>query len=119
MTAPERSLAQRMSALQHANEIRIYRAELKRDLKAGRVSALTVLAAPDDNLSSMKVFALLLAVPKVGRVKANRWLGTMRVSPSKTVGGLSERQRSELLQMLRRYEARQRRAQEQRVLGCA
>ena len=36
--APERSLVQRMEALQRANEIRTKRASLKRDLKAGRVS---------------------------------------------------------------------------------
>ena len=36
--APERSLVQRMEALQRANEIRTKRAALKRDLKAGRVS---------------------------------------------------------------------------------
>ena len=35
---PERSLVQRMEALQRANEIRTKRATLKRDLKAGKVS---------------------------------------------------------------------------------
>ena len=34
--APERSLAQRMDALKRANDIRTRRAQLKRDLKAGR-----------------------------------------------------------------------------------
>ena len=33
--APERSLNQRMDALARANQIRIKRAQLKRDLKAG------------------------------------------------------------------------------------
>ncbi len=36
--APERSLVQRMEALQRANEIRTRRAQLKRDLRAGRAS---------------------------------------------------------------------------------
>jgi hypothetical protein len=35
---PERSLDQRMDALGRANEVRALRAQLKRDLKAGRVS---------------------------------------------------------------------------------
>ena len=35
---PERSLDQRMDALCRANEVRALRAQLKRDLKAGRVS---------------------------------------------------------------------------------
>jgi hypothetical protein len=39
---------------------------------------------------------MLLAVPKVGSVKATKILNSCRVSPSKTFGGLSERQRAEL-----------------------
>jgi hypothetical protein len=35
---PERSLDQRIDALSRANEVRALRAQLKRDLKAGRVS---------------------------------------------------------------------------------
>ena len=49
-----------------------------------------------------KVFDMILAVPKYGRVKANKILGQCRISPSKTIGGLSQRQRAELVQMLRR-----------------
>jgi hypothetical protein len=64
--APERSLLQRMDALQRAN------------------------------------FDMLLAVPKYGRVKANKVLQQCRISPSKTIGGLSERQRTELVGLLRR-----------------
>jgi len=41
-----------------------------------------------------------LAVPKYGRVKANRLLERCRVSPAKTVNGLTPRQRKELLDML-------------------
>ena len=44
-----------------------------------------------------KVFDMILAVPKYGRVKANKILGQCRISPSKTIGGLSQRQRAELV----------------------
>ena len=94
--APERSLNQRMDALQKANVIRTRRAQLKRDLKAGRVSIHTLLLEPPDYLETAKVLDMLLAVPKYGRVKANRVLQTCRISPSKTIGGLSARQRAEL-----------------------
>ena len=100
--APERSLLQRMDALQRANEIRTRRAQLKRDLKAGRVSIHTLLLDPPEFLATAKVFDMLLAVPKYGRVKANKVLQTCRISPSKTIGGLSERQRDELVSLLRR-----------------
>ncbi len=100
--APERSLTQRMDALQRANEIRSRRAQLKRDLKAGRASIHDLLADPPEFVETAKVFDILLAVPKYGRVKVNKVLTTCRISPSKTIGGLSERQRTELVALLRR-----------------
>src|SRR4051794_33532548 len=98
---PERSLVQRMDALQRANQIRTRRAQLKRDLKADRSSIHDVLLAPPDWVETAKVFDMMLAVPKYGRVKVNKVLQTCRISPSKTIGGLSERQRSELVTLLR------------------
>jgi hypothetical protein len=100
--APERSLTQRMDALKRANEIRTRRAALKRDLKAGRVQIQGLLLNPPEYLQTAKVFDLMLAVPKYGRVKVNRILTQCRISPSKTIGGLSERQRGELVSYLRR-----------------
>ncbi|WP_249009602.1 integration host factor, actinobacterial type [Conexibacter sp. DBS9H8] len=102
IAAPERSLQQRMEALQRANDIRSRRAQLKRDLKAGRQPIHELLLNPPDYLDSAKVFDLLLAVPKYGRVKVNKILTTCRISPSKTIGGLSERQRTELVELMRR-----------------
>jgi S13-like H2TH domain len=100
--APERSLDQRMDALGKANAIRTRRAQLKRDLKGGRTSIHKLLLDPPEWVETAKVFDMLLAVPKYGRVKANKVLNQCRISPSKTIGGLSERQRTELVQMLRR-----------------
>jgi len=99
---PERSLVQRMDALQRANDIRTRRAQLKRDLKAGRATIYGLLLEPPEYVETAKVFDMLLAVPKFGRVKANKVLGQCRISPSKTIGGLSERQRTELVTQLRR-----------------
>lgn len=96
-TAPERSLDQRMEALNKANEVRSRRAALKSDLKRGVVSIRDVLASPPDYLLTAKVVDLLMAAPKCGRVKSAKIMEQCRVSLSKTVGGLSERQRSELL----------------------
>ena len=68
-----------MDALKRANDVRVRRAKLKKDLKD-----------------------ILMAVPKFGRVKAARFLNTCRISQSKTVGGLSERQRTELIDLFNR-----------------
>ena len=65
VATPERSLTQRMEALQRANEIRTRRAQLKRDLKAGRVSIHDLLLEPPDYVETAKVFDMLLAVPEV------------------------------------------------------
>lgn len=102
MPVPDRSLAQRMTALNRANEIRTERAVLKRDLKSGRKDIHDLLLDPPEWVETMKVFDLLLAVPKYGRVKVNKVLQQCRMSPSKTVGGMSQRQRTELVSMLRR-----------------
>jgi guanylate kinase len=106
VAAPERSLVQRMEALQRANEIRTRRAQLKRDLKGGRQSIHDLLLEPPEYVETAKVFDMLLAVPKYGRVKVNKVLQQCRISPSKTIGGLSQRQRTELVSMLRRELAR-------------
>jgi hypothetical protein len=99
---PERTHDQRMRALRRANDIRTRRAQLKRDLKAGKMQVDGLLLDPPEWVMSAKVFDMILAVPKYGRVKANKILGQCRISPSKTIGGLSQRQRAELVQMLRR-----------------
>ncbi|HWF55262.1 MAG TPA: integration host factor, actinobacterial type [Solirubrobacteraceae bacterium] len=101
IAAPERSLVQRMEALKSANDIRTQRAQLKRDLKAGRQHVHVLLLEPPAYLKTAKVFDVLLAVPKYGRVKVNKILSQCRISPSKTIGGLSQRQREELVEMMR------------------
>jgi hypothetical protein len=45
---------------------------------------------------------MLLAVPKYGRVKTGKILQHCKISPSKTIGGLSKRQRGELVAQLRK-----------------
>jgi hypothetical protein len=100
--APVRSLDQRMEALKRANHIRVRRAQLKKDLKDGRAQIEEILLDPPDWVSTAKVFDMLMAVPKFGRVKAARLLNQCRISQSKTVGGLSERQRSELVGLFNR-----------------
>jgi hypothetical protein len=102
VAAPERSLDQRMEALKRANQIRSARAQLKRDLKGGRRSIHDLLLEPPTYVETAKVADMLLAVPKYGRVKVNKVLQLCRISPSKTIGGLSQRQRTELVSMLRR-----------------
>lgn len=89
-----------MIGLRKANHIRRVRANLKQELREGRVRLEQVLATRTDYLASAEVFDLLMAVPKIGPVKAGRLLAVARISPSKTVSELSERQRTRLIELL-------------------
>lgn len=91
-----------MAALDTANEVRTYRADLKKDLKAGRVSLVGLLNDPPSKIATMKIQDLMMSAPKMGRVKVDKLLRVCRISPSKTVEGLSDRQRGEILLHLRR-----------------
>jgi hypothetical protein len=103
-SAPGRSYEQRIAALREANRIRMYRSQVKRRIKAGTQSATALLIDPPADLATMKALDLLLATPSVGRVRANRALTRCRISPSKTLGGMTDRQRRELLQALPPYQ---------------
>lgn len=99
---PIRTLEQRLDALRRANEIRSRRARLKKDLKNGTVKIDQILGEPPDFIKTAKVVDILLAVPNCGKVKSAKLLNHCRISPNKTVGGLSERQRRELTALFRR-----------------
>ena len=103
---PERTHRQRMDALDEANRNRMARARLKRDVKAGRRSAVALLLADEcpKEFRTMKVFVLMLSLPKVGRTKTEKMLRRAAISPAKTVGGLTPRQRVELASMLAPYD---------------
>jgi hypothetical protein len=90
-----------MRALRHANEIRRRRAQLKRELASGRARIEDIIAKPPEFARTAKVYDLLLALPKVGPAKAARSLTHCRIAPSKTVAGLSNRQRQELVGFFR------------------
>lgn len=76
--------------------MRRQRAQLKQDLKARRRTIDEVLSDPPAFVQTAKVADLLLAVPSYGPVKVNKLLARCRIAPSKTIGGLSHRQRDEL-----------------------
>ncbi len=101
MQTPERTRQQRMEALQRANGIRTQRARLKDMLKVGEIDICQVLSMPPEYVHTAKVFDLIMAVPKFGRVKTTKILERCRVSSSKTVIGLTPRQRRELVEQLK------------------
>jgi hypothetical protein len=95
------SAEQRLEALRKANEIRVGRAQLKKELAAGTVRIEAILARPPDFAKTERISALLLALPKYGPARVSRLLTRVRISESKTLGGLSDRQRAELIAYFR------------------
>jgi len=112
----DRSVEQRMDALGHANEVRVYRARMKKDVQAGRVPFDTFLAqGPHDPLlRSMKIQDALRHMPGIGRVKAEKVLRAAQVSPSKTLSGLSPAAWERLYLVLESYPTVGRRLSEAR-----
>jgi hypothetical protein len=102
LTVPPRSREQRLRALAKANEVRLARARLKRELAAGRVELVQVLAAPPASAQTAKLREVLLAAPRIGPARVRRALAHCRIAETKTLAGLSERQRAELIAFLRR-----------------
>ncbi len=97
---PGRPLQQRRQALERANAVRANRAKLKRDLAAGRADLAPLIRNPPEFATSAKVVDLLVSLPKIGQVKAHRILSHARIAPNKTLGGLTDRQRDELLNLI-------------------
>ena len=99
---PGRSREQRLRALEQANEVRTARAKLKKELASGKIELVQILADPPACVRTARVREVLLAVPKIGSVRAGRILAQCGIAHSKTLGGLTDRQRGELIDLFRR-----------------
>jgi hypothetical protein len=98
---PGRSPEQRLDALRQANEVRSARAKLKQDLAAGRIEFAHIIASPPAYARTARVRDLLLVLPKIGSVRAGRILSQCGIAHSRTLAGLTDRQRTELIKLFR------------------
>ena len=98
MPLPVLTDEQRKQALEKAAEARRKRAELKGQLKSGKLSLTDVLSRQgDDTVGKMKVSAVLEALPGVGKVRARKIMERLDISASRRVKGLGAKQRESLL----------------------
>jgi len=88
---------QRSAALEKAAAARKVRAELKVRLKASGTTLDDVLADQDEVVAKMKVVAVLEAMPGVGKIRAQRIMERLEISPSRRVRGLGSKQREALV----------------------
>jgi hypothetical protein len=96
---PSLTPEQRAAALEKAAAARKARAELKVRLKSSGTSLDEVLAEGDRDevVGKMKVVAVLEAMPGVGKVRAQRIMERLEISPSRRVRGLGAKQRQALV----------------------
>jgi hypothetical protein len=91
---------QHLRALARANEVRLARAELKRQIAEGEISAAHVILECPWEAASMTVSDLLTSQRRWGSTRCRKLLQSIPMSENKTVGSMTERQRQALGDLL-------------------
>lgn len=108
MLTPELEKApapQRMRALERANAVRLARAQLKRQIAHGRLSAADVLLELPSEAMSWSVGELLMSQRRWGCNRTRKLLCGLQISENRRLGALTERQRRLLAAQLGRHAA--------------
>ncbi len=92
---------QRLRALERANEVRLARAELKRRIAEGDVSAGEVILTSPWEASSWTVGDLLMSQRRWGSTRCRKFLSRNQIGEMKQVGALTDRQRRVLATALK------------------
>jgi hypothetical protein len=91
---------QHLRALDRANETRLARAKVKRQVAAGEKSAADVLRDPSWCVATWQIVDLLMAQRRWGRARARRLLLSLGLPEQKQIGTMTERQRKALIAVL-------------------
>lgn len=92
--------AQHLQALEHANRVRLARAEMKRRIAAGHLPAAEVILGCPWEAESMSISDVLMSQKRWGRARCRRLLMSIGIPENKRVGTLTERQRALVVAML-------------------
>jgi hypothetical protein len=91
---------QHMRALAQANRVRLARAELKRQVADGELDVANVVLVCPWEAESMSIADLLMSQHRWGRTRCRRFLASIPMLETKTVGSITERQRHALAAQL-------------------
>ena len=91
---------QYLRALEHANRVRLARAELKRRIAAGDSCVSEVVLESPWEARSMELAELLMSQKRWGRERCRRLLLALGIPENKQIGTLTDRQRMALAAML-------------------
>ncbi len=84
---------QHLKALEHANRVRLARAELKRRVNAGALNVAEVILSCPWEAHRMEISDLLTSQKRWGRERCRRLLTPVGIPENKHIGTLTERQR--------------------------
>lgn len=88
-----RGADQPLLALERANQARLARAELKRQIASGDLTAAQVILACPEEARCWPVGSLLISQPRWGRRRCQKLLQRNQIAELKPLGDLTERQR--------------------------
>jgi hypothetical protein len=91
---------QRLRALERANAVRLARADLKRRIADGEISAADVILACPPESCSWSLGDLRMSQRRWGTTRCRKFLGRNHITETKPVGALTERQRRVLATQL-------------------
>lgn len=100
---------QRLRALERANEIRLARAVLKRQIADGHISAAEVILYPPGAATSWAIGDLLMSQRRWGTTRCRKFLLRNQINENKMIGALTDRQRRLLADQLSSRAMRERR----------
>jgi hypothetical protein len=89
-----------MRALAQANRVRLARAELKRQVADGEIAVGEVVLRCPWEAESMAIADLLMSQHRWGRTRCRRFLASIPMTETKTIGTMTERQRRALAALL-------------------
>ena len=99
MPLPTLTDEQRKQALEKAAQARKARADIKAQLKAGKLTLEQLLGkSGDDIVGKMKVSNVLESLPGVGKVRAQKIMEELDISATRRIRGLGAKQREQLLE---------------------
>jgi hypothetical protein len=99
-TATVDAAPQHLRALEHANRVRLARAELKRRIGDQQIGVVDVIVRCPWEAESMSISDLLMSQRRWGRARCRRLLVSLGITENKQIGTFTERQRAALVAVL-------------------
>ena len=101
MPLPTMTEEQRKEALAKAAETRKKRAEVREEIKAGKLSAKDAMARRDDPVvGKMRVTQFITTFPGFGKAKAEKIMAEIGIAEGRRLAGLGDKQAAALIEAL-------------------